>query len=258
MSAANENQVLRVSVIMPAFNVAPWLHDAAQSVLAQTFKDLELIIVDDCSTDSTRRIADDLAASDDRVRVLATGSNIGGARARNLGLSAARGSYVAFLDGDDLWAPEKLERQLQVMAGSGAALCYTAIQKIDAEGLPFGRLQEVPPSISYDGLLGNPVIGCSTALMDYQALGRPLMPDIRKRQDFAFWLMLLRAGAKAVGINEPLTCYRVRPGSLSSNKISAAWHVWRVYREFEHLPLRRAVLNFVSYALRGYLKRSNR
>ncbi|HEX6928802.1 MAG TPA: glycosyltransferase family 2 protein, partial [Gammaproteobacteria bacterium] len=216
-----------ISVVMPAYNLAAYIEASVNSALRQTWRDFELIVVDDGSSDETAAIVERLAADDSRIRLLRSDGNLGGAGARNLGLARARGRYVAFLDGDDLWHPGKLERQLDVLQDTGAEICYTAIQKVDAGGRPFGRVQAVPASVDYAGLLGNPLIGCSTVLLDYEALGRPLMPEIRKRQDFAFWLMLLRNGARAVGVNEPLTCYRVRPGSLSANKMSAAWHVWR-------------------------------
>jgi teichuronic acid biosynthesis glycosyltransferase TuaG len=250
--------VPEVSVIMPAMNVGSYLFDAAQSVLQQTALAVELIIIDDASMDSTGAIAADIASADDRVQVLRSGCNLGSAASRNAGLAKARSRFVAFLDGDDLWVPDKLEKQLSALQQSGAQLCYTAIQKVDIDGRQFGKVQHVPETVTYNELLGNPLIGCSTVLMDYDALGRPLMPDIRKRQDFAFWLQLLRQGARAIGINEPLTYYRVRPGSLSSNKLSAAYYVWRVYRELERLPLHRAVPNFISYAARGFGKRLNR
>lgn len=247
-----------VSVVMPAFNLASFLRDSVNSVLAQTVPDLELLVIDDCSTDETRSVASDIARNDSRVRVIGSEVNLGGAGARNLGLAAASGRYVAFLDGDDLWAPDKLERQLEVMESTSATLCYTALRKIDVNGNAFGEPQGVPKSIGYRELLGNPIIGCSTVLLDYDALDRPLMPDIRKRQDFAFWLSLLRNGAVAQGINEPLTFYRVRPGSLSSNKLSAALHVWDVYRDYERLPLHVALPSFISYATRAFRKRLNR
>lgn len=247
-----------ISVVIPAHDIDDFISIAVDSVLGQTWRNVEVIVVDDCSTDDTVNRVEEVAAQDPRVRLLRNSMNLGGAATRNRGLEAAQGKYVAFLDGDDFWAPEKLERQMQYMQESGAELCYTAIQKMDVDGIPFGKLQSVPDSVNYQELLGNPLIGCSTVLLDYEAVGRPLMPDIRKRQDFAFWLMLLRNGTKAVGINEPLTFYRVRPGSLSSNKLSAAHYVWRVYRELEYLPLYRAVPHFISYAARAFGKRLNR
>lgn len=247
-----------ISVIMPAFNLASYLEASARSVLAQTWRNLELIIVDDCSSDGTLQVAERLASEDNRVRVLKTPRNLGGAGARNLGMANARAPYVAFLDGDDLWAPEKLARQRACMQATGASLCYTAIQKVDAAGHPMGEVQPVPERIEYEQLLGNPIIGCSTVLLNHAALGRPLMPEIRKRQDFAFWLKLLREGAVARGVNEPLTLYRVRPGSLSANKLSAAAYTWRVYREHEKLSVMRTLPKFLSYAWRGYRKARNR
>lgn len=247
-----------ISIVMPAYNIADYIADSIRSALAQTLHEFELIVIDDCSTDDTLDTVETLAASDSRIRILRTEHNLGCAGASNVGLQHARGRYVAFLDGDDLWATEKLAHQLEMLERTGAQLCYTAIQKIDVNGKPFGHVQSVPESVTYDELLGNPLIGCSTVLLDYEAVGRPLMSDICKRQDFAFWLLLLRNGARAVGINEPLMYYRVRSGSLSSDKLGAAHYVWCVYREQERLPLYRAVPKFIAYAVRGVGKRLNR
>ncbi len=243
---------------MPAYNVAGYIESAVRSVLRQSHADLELIIINDCSTDGTALLVDKLSVEDSRIRVIHSNKNLGGAGARNLGLASASYCYVAFIDGDDLWHEEKLARQLTILQRGDAQLVYTAIQKVDFSGLPFGQVQNVSPEVDYKTLLGDPLIACSSVLLDYGAVGRCRMPDIRKRQDFAFWLKLLRSGVVAKGIDMPLTYYRVRPGSLSSNKLSAALYTWRVYRDFERLPLWRAIPNFVSYAFRGFRKRLNR
>lgn len=245
-------------MIMPAYNIAHFIEYSVASVLKQSFSHFELIVINDASSDETGEVADRLALSDSRIRVIHSSKNVGGACARNIGLKAARGRYVAFIDGDDLWHSQKLKRQMALMSYEGVQLVYTAIQKIDSGGQAFGSIQSVKPSVDYRTLLANPLIGCSTVLLDYDAVGRVLMPDIRKRQDFAFWLQLLRSGAVARGINEPLTYYRVRPGSLSSNKVSAARYTWRVYRAIEKLPLWRAIPSFLSYVCYGFLKRLNR
>lgn len=247
-----------VTVIIPAFNVEAFLGDSVNSALDQSFTALEVIIVNDASSDATGNVALALSRNDSRVRLIESSVNLGGAGTRNLGLAEARGRFVAFLDGDDAWTASKLEGQLATMRAGNAQICYTAVQKIDEQGRLLGSMQEVPADVRYDELLGNPVIACSSVMIDYEALGRPLMPDIRKRQDFAFWLQLLRNGAKAVGINEPLTYYRVRPGSLSSNKLSAVLHTWRVYREFERLPLHKTIPAFTSYVFHAFRKRMNR
>ena len=247
-----------VSVIMPAFNVERYIRQAMTSVVEQSLSDLELIVVDDCSQDTTLKEIEEMASRDARIRILVTEGNSGSAAARNIGLESAKGRLVAFLDADDRWAPEKLQRQVDKMRCENAQICYTAVQKVDVHGRRFGEIQDVPTDVDYAKLLGNPLIVTSSALIDFKVLGKPLMPEIRKRQDFAFWLQLLRNGAKAVGINEPLTYYRVRPGSLSSNKLSAALNTWHVYRKFEKLSLRRAVPAFVSYVFHAFQKRLNR
>ncbi|MCW8127950.1 glycosyltransferase family 2 protein [Microbulbifer halophilus] len=248
----------RVSVVMPAFNVAPFIQMSIESVLNQSHSKLELIVVDDCSTDRTSELINRFVSIDPRVRVLNSKENLGGAGARNLGLEVAQYRYVAFIDGDDLWHQEKLRRQIDAITAQRAQISYTAIQKVDSKGRPFGATQCVQLEVDYNALLANPLIACSSVLLDYDAVGRPLMPDIRKRQDFAFWLKLLREGAVARGIDDPLTYYRVRPGSLSANKLSAAVYTWRVYRSFESLPLKKALPSFISYAWRGSMKRLNR
>lgn len=246
-----------ISVVMPAYNLAKYIKHSLESVLNQTHTDLELIVVNDCSTDETGDLIEKLACFDSRVNVYHNRKNLGGAGARNVGLAAARFRYIAFIDGDDIWHPEKLKKQMETLKNSDVQLSYTAVQKIDSSGKAFGAVQQIAPVINYDGLLSNPLIACSSVLLDYDAVGRVLMPEIRKRQDFAFWLKLLRKGIVARGINEPLTYYRVRHGSLSSNKLSAARYTWQVYRSHEGLPFWRALPNFLSYAFRGMLKKLN-
>lgn len=247
-----------ISVIVPAYNVDKFLEESVNSVLVQTFQNIEIIIINDASDDNTGALADRLATVDRRLKVVHSKINLGGAEARNTGLRMARGRYVAFLDGDDLWDKDKLALQLATLKSTQAQICYTASQKIDELGKQFGHVQQVIPKVDYFTLLGNPLIMTSSACFDFEALGRPLMPNIRKRQDFAYWLKLLRTGASAVGINKPLTYYRVRSGSLSSNKISAARYTWLVYRELEFLPLFKAIIYFSSYAQNAFLKRLNR
>lgn len=247
-----------VSIIMPAYNLADYLEESINSVLEQTFPDFELIVINDSSTDKTAEVAEYLASCDSRMRVIHSDRNLGSAGARNLGLSASCAKYVAFLDGDDLWHPKKLEKQLSKISEHGVDLVYTAMQKIDADGRPFGAVQKVKDSVDYGALLRNPLIGCSTVLLDYDAVGRIGMPDIKKRQDFAFWLKLLRRGAVASGLNEPLTFYRVRAGSLSSNKCSAAHYTWQVYRRLEGLSVAQTIPCFSSYIVHAIAKRFNR
>ena len=242
-----------VSVIMPTYNSRAFVADSVQSVLAQTLADFELLLIDDGSTDGTPEVTAALAAGDPRVVRLFTPSNGGAAEARNLGIIRARGRYIAFCDSDDLWLPRKLERQIALMRANNWAFTYTAYDKIDEAGAPLGHVG-VPALVTYDELLKTCVIGCLTAVYDVEQTGRVLMPLIRKRQDFGLWLRLLKKTPRAHGIQETLAVYRVRSGSISANKASAAAYVWRLFRDVEGLSLWRAAHAFAHYAVRGLLR----
>ena len=242
-----------ISVIMPTYNSALFVEASVRSVLAQTRSNLELLLIDDGSTDGTDEVTARLAAEDSRIKLLRTPSNGGAAEARNVGIMAARGRYIAFCDSDDLWNPHKLARQIALMERNGWAFTYTAYDKIDEAGRPLGHVG-VPATVSYDELLKTCVIGCLTAVYDTKVTGKVLMPLIRKRQDFGLWLRLLKKTPRAYGIRETLATYRVRTGSISANKASAARYVWRLYREVEGLSLGRAAYVFVHYAVRGVLR----
>lgn len=242
------------SVIMPTFNSEQFVAGAIESVLRQSLNSWELLIVDDCSSDGTANILREYAASDPRVRYSLSDKNLGAARTRNKAIEASIGRYIAFLDSDDEWRDNKLERQLEVFEASKTALAYSAYEKINVAGDRVGRVVTVPERIDYKGLLGATVIATVTAAYDTTRVGRVLMPDIRKRQDLALWLKILRTGGEACATNEPLAYLRKRPDSLSSNKLSAASFVWRVYRDLEGLSLGASSYYFSKYALRAFWK----
>lgn len=251
-----------VSIVMPAYNALPFLREAVASVQAQTHQDWELLIVDDGSTDETVAVAQEMAAADPRIRVLQSAGQGGPARARNLAIDASIGRYIAFLDSDDAWLPHKLATQLAAMQQHGALLCYSAYYKIDTAGVRSEQPVVPPPWVDHVMLLKSNHIGCLTGIFDVGALGRERMPDIRKRQDLALWIRLTRRIAaefgpcrdKVIGIGEPLALYRVHPGTVSSNKSSAAAWQWKVYREVERLSLPASIWYFIHYAVNGWLK----
>lgn len=241
-----------VSVIMPAFQAAGTLERAARSVLIQDPARLELLIVDDASSDQTLTVAQKLATQDTRVKVLLHPQNLGAAEARNTALRVAAGRYLAFLDADDEWLPGKLDRQITAMQSHKASLCYGAFWRQSQAGR---HLVQVPQQLSYPELLRGNVIGCLTAVVDRTAFDAPLqMPLLRRRQDFAFWLLLLRKGAVTWGVQEPLAIYHQSAGSLSSARLAALQATWRVYHDAEGLsPLRSAQLT-ASHLLRRVLR----
>ena len=237
-----------VSVIMPAFCAAETLDRAVSSVLQQGFADLDLWIIDDASTDATLALAQRWVARDSRVRVIALDHNLGAAGARNRGLTAASGRYIAFLDADDEWLPEKLGLQISAMRETGATLCYTAFwrQRNGAR-----HRVDVPPTVTYQGLLRGNVIGCLTAVVDRSAFAGPLqMPDLRRRQDFAFWLYLLRHGAVAVGLARPLAVYHQTGQSLSSNRFAALRATFSVYHRAEGLSVGKSLALMAQHLVR--------
>jgi teichuronic acid biosynthesis glycosyltransferase TuaG len=237
-----------VSVITPCFNAAGTLPRTVASVRAQDFADWEMIISDDGSADDSADLADRLAALDPRIRVLrGPGPNTGAARARNRALAASRGRYIAFLDADDEWLPEKLSRQIGFMQAHGVAFSYTGFFR-EKGGIQ--RRVDVPPSVDHDELLRSCVIGCLTAIYDSAVLGRVPMPDLRFRQDYGTWLTLLKRTDRARAVQAPLAIYHERAGSLSSNKLRASIGTWRMYRQVAGLSPGRATACLASHLWR--------
>lgn len=242
-----------VSVVMPVHNAAAFVAEAIASVRAQRFGDWELICVDDGSTDDSVAVIRAIAATEPRLRLIEAGRNEGPGPARNRGIAAARGRFIAFLDCDDLWHPEKLARQIPWMKAEGHALSYTAYTRLTlATGARV--VVGVPDRVTRAQLLHTNVIGCSTAIYDRSTFGERRMPDLRRRQDFAFWLALLADVPAAAGLNLALTTYRQRGASVSSAKGAAARDTWAMYRGHLGLSAPRAAWVFVNYALRGLLR----
>jgi teichuronic acid biosynthesis glycosyltransferase TuaG len=243
-----------VSVVMPTYNSARFVREAVESVRQQTIDSWELLLVDDASTDATPSILCALEESDTRIKVTRCSVNAGPATARNLAIAKAKGRYIAFLDSDDLWRHDKLEKQLNLFQRTRAPLVYSAYEKVNEEGERRGRVVQVPGSVTYDEMLSATIIATCTAVYDTARVGKVLMPEIRKRQDFALWLKILRQSAPAQGLAEPLAYLRKRPGSVSSNKLSALSYTWQVYRDLERLSLARTLVCFTKYTVRAAAK----
>ncbi|EKF73276.1 glycosyl transferase group 2 family protein [Alcanivorax hongdengensis A-11-3] len=242
-----------VSIITPCFNAEKTLENTVASVLAQSYLEWELILIDDHSTDTTYTQAMRYAEADPRIKAVRMETNGGAAKARNRGIEMAQGRYIAFIDADDLWHTDKLKTQIALMEANNWALSFTSYKRIDGVGKPLSNVG-VPHKATYKKLLKTNYIGCSTAIYDSKIVGKVLMPDIRKRQDFALWLKLLKICEFAHGIREPLTTYRVHKNSLSSNKANSARYNWHIYRNIEKLGLLRSCYYFAHYATRGFLR----
>lgn len=252
-----------VSVVMPVYNSAVTLGAAVRSVLTQTHSDLELLVTDDQSSDGSMDLLEELARQDERVRPETAPERGGAGRARNLAMERANGDYIAFLDSDDMWLPEKLERQLAFAATAQAPLTFTAYYKMDADHVgessdfePNGRIVPVQERVDYRAMLLQDHIGALTAMYDRTVLGTRLMPEMPKRQDYALWLSIMRDGFDAAGLPEPLAVYRAqRPGSLSSNKLSLIPYNWALYREHEQLSVPRSTRALAGAAWHSLRKR---
>lgn len=242
-----------ISIITPAYNAARFVEATVQSVIAQTYKNWEMLIVDDCSKDGTRAVLTRLAAQDARVRPIFQERNGGPARARTTALQAARGGLVAFLDSDDVWLPEKLQRQLTQLREVNGCFSFTGFRRMDESGQRIGEFRPVPRQLTYLDLLKNTAIMTSTVLIDRRVTGDFMMPTTYY-DDFATWLDLLKRGHVAHGLSEDLVRYRMVGQSISRNKWRSALWVWKTYREVERLSLVRSAWCFANYAWRGYWK----
>ncbi len=213
-----------VSVIMPAYNSARTLEDAASSVLEQTYENIELLIADDDSSDDTSEICQALASKDSRVHVITNTSNQGALKTRLKAIREAKGEWIAFLDSDDLWKPDKLSKQLALRNDTGCDLVYTGSSFIDENGQPYEWILHVPERTEYKQLLKQNIISNSSVLVKKDLFVR-FAPDNEDKhdmhEDFACWLGMLRAGHTARGIDEPLITYRLSKSSMSGNKLKA-------------------------------------
>lgn len=243
-----------VSIITPAYRAAGTIRETVASVQAQGWRDWEMLISEDCGPDDTRAVVRELAAHDPRVRLIEPEKNGGPAAARNHSLAQAKGRWLAFLDSDDLWLPDKLDRQLAFhRQHPGAVLSFTGFRRINTDGSEVGRYIGVPERLDYRGLLGNTAIATSTVIVD-RALSGDFTMKKTYYDDFACWLALLRDGGHAIGLDEDLMRYRVLEASVSRDKGNSAREVWKAYHEVQGLGLIPSAWYFANYAARAWWK----
>jgi glycosyltransferase involved in cell wall biosynthesis len=242
-----------VSIITPSHNADTFISHCIESVLAQSFKDWEMIIVDDLSTDNSVSIINSYVQKDKRIKLIQLEKNSGPAIARNRAIEEAKGNYIAFLDADDLWIPEKLEKQLIFMREHNLAFTYSSYHVINEDGEHLTTFQ-TKEQVTYNSLLKTCSIGCLTAIYDVEKLGKIYMPNMKKRQDYALWLDIFKRIDHAKGLMEPLAYYRVGQTSVSSNKFTAATWQWKIYRDIEKLNLFKSIYFFIHYIYYGLKK----
>lgn len=228
-----------VSVITPAFNSAASIERTVRSVAQQTFPPLEHIVVDDGSSDDTALIIERLAREIPHLRVIRQ-KNLGAGAARNAGIAAASGTYIAFLDSDDLWLPAKLERQIAFMEAENISFTYGDFLAADALTNADLGIYRMPERLTYSDFLRGCPIGCLTVVFDQQLLGKMYMPDFRRGQDWGLWLRLTRDGAIAHRYPGVEAVYSVGGASLSSRKFAKVRDVYRIYREQEGIDALRS------------------
>jgi len=236
-----------VSIITPLYNSEKLISETIESVASQSYKNFEMIIVDDCSSDNGVNIVKKYQKNDDRIKLIKLSKNSGAAVARNTAIKNAHGRYIAFLDSDDLWSSKKLELQIKFMHENYYAFTYTNYQKMSESGELIDEIVKSPSKLDYKKALHTNYIGCLTAIYDRKKLGKVYMPEIRKRQDYGLWLKILKQ-VDGYCLNETLAYYRVRDNSVSSNKLNLIKYHWKLYRDIENLSLFKS-LYYIFYTI---------
>ena len=247
-----------ISIVTPVYNAAAFIEKTIEMVQAQTYTDWELLLVDDGSKDNSIEVIQSYLQKtpDSRIRLIDKGSNEGAALTRNRGIREARGRYIAFLDADDVWLPEKLELQMKFMEAKQAGFVFSAYEFGDEEAVGTGRVVHVPETLSYKKALSRTVIFTTTVLLDTEKINKSLiyMPNVPS-EDSATWWQILRQGHVAYGLDQVLAVYRRPAKSLSSNKLKAIQRIWYLYRKVEKLSFAQSGIAFVGWAYRATVRR---
>lgn len=244
-----------VSIITPVYNAEMFLSDTIKSVQNQTYKNWEILLIDDCSKDNSAQIIKEFQKYDNRIKYIKLKKNSGASVSRNEGIRNAKGRFIAFVDSDDVWKPEKLEIQIKYMLKENLGFTFTSYRYMKENGELTNKIAKAPSKINYNGLLKNTIIGCSTVVIDREIVDYFEMPLVRRGQDTATWLQILRKEKYAYGIEQDLVNYRLVGESLSSNKIIALKRTWNTYRNVEKLGLLKSSYVFCFYVFNAIKKR---
>ena len=242
-----------VSIITPSYNSSRFIEECVGSVLSQTYVNWEMLIVDDYSADNSLQILKKY--NDKRIQLIELDKNVGASESRNVAIRKAKGKYIAFLDSDDLWEPQKLEKQISFMEKEDVAFSFSTYQPISDDDSKLYSIIHAPKIVTYSSYLKKTIIGCLTVIIDREKTGGFEMPKIRSSHDMALWLLIMRRGFDAYGLDENLARYRIVSTSNTANKWRAAKDVWKVYRQFEKLSFFYSIWCFLNYAFNAIIKR---
>ncbi len=247
-----------ISIIVPVYNVERFIEETMDCVMAQTYSRWELLLVEDGSSDGTAAVIKEYVRKkgEKRIRLIMQPENLGAARARNRGLKEAEGRYIAYLDADDLWVPEKLERELAFMTEKNAAFAFTGYEFVNENGRGTGKVVRVPETLNYRQALKNTTIFTTTVMFDTEKIEKSLLEmPIIKSEDTALWWKVLRNGYTAYGLDENLAKYRRSGRTLSSNKLEAMRRIWNLYRKAEGMGILNSAWHFCFWAVRAVRRR---
>lgn len=242
-----------VSIVMPAYNCELFIGTSIVSVANQTYKNWELIVIDDCSTDKTAEIIEKFVMKDSRIKYFKLDRNSGAAVARNNAVELSKGKYIAFLDSDDVWFRSKLSKQVELMESNNIGFTCTSYTKIDEQGQSLNRIITAKKKSDYNGVLKT-CPGNSTVMYNTDKLGKFFIPDIKKRNDYVMWLQIIKKEKFLYGIEEPLASHRIRKEGISNDKKSLIAYHWKVYRKIEKLSLFKSIYLLIYWILATVFK----
>lgn len=230
-----------ISIITPTYNCAQFIGETIKSVINQTYTNWEMIIVDDASNDNTEEVVKSI--KDERIKYIRLKENSGAATARNIAMENASGKFMAFLDSDDIWIKDKLEKQVKFMIDNNYNFTCTAYEKMNEKGDSLNKVFKPKKKADYNRILLDCPVGNSTVMYNVSNLGKFQVPNIRKRNDDALWLQILKKEKFIYGMPDILMKYRICNNSISSNKLSLVKYHWYLYRKIEHLSVIRSVFH---------------
>ena len=244
-----------VTIITPSYKSKRFIKQTIDSVQEQTYTNWQMVIVDDFSNDGSVEFIRELIKNDKRFKLVVLTTNVGAAMARNEALQMVNGRFIAFLDSDDMWEPNKLEVQVDFMLEKNCAFSYTSYKVCSESGLSVEGIVPVPLSLTYNQYLANTIIGCLTVMLDAEKLGKIVMPNLRSSHDMALWADILKTIDCAEGIDIPLATYRLVGSSNTANKWRASKDVWNIYRYHLKMNVSESFFYFVQYAINAVKKR---